>query len=252
MQWRNGWIFKIYNSTNTAIYPYDFKISSFPDFPSFQCYQNYSTQKNTGICAVLTKYSLGGWRYKDTFVLSCFSCVQLCETLRTAACQAPPWELFVDATNSSWWHREGKRNQYPNHLLWSKSLRVRILDVFILYPVTPTLHPLDLWISHWLPCSSSWPSSSRMLFTKCGVSAYKWTHNIPCQFRPLHSRIFIPPYQLSGLWFPHCSLGQSLKVFPLSPLEWKIGDRNLISVWKIPLLQHGGQTGEGKELSWWV
>ena len=89
MQWRNGWIFKIYNSTNTAIYPYDFKISSFPDFPSFQCYQNYSTQKNTGICAVLTKYSLGGWRYKDTFVLSCFSCVQLCETLRTAACQAP-------------------------------------------------------------------------------------------------------------------------------------------------------------------
>ena len=39
--------------------------------------------------AVLTKYSFGGWPCKDTFVLSCFSCVQLCETLRTAACQAP-------------------------------------------------------------------------------------------------------------------------------------------------------------------
>ena len=90
-------------------------------------------------------------------------------------------------------------------------------------------HPLDLWIAHWLLCSSSWPSSSRMLFTKCGVSAWKWTHNIPCQFRPLHSHVFIPPYQLPGLWAPHCSLGQSLRVFPLSPLEWKIGDRNLIS-----------------------
>ena len=156
--------------------------------------------------------------------------------------------LFVDVTNSSWWHREGKRNQYPNRLLWPRSLRVRILDVFILYPVTPTLHPLDLWISHWLPCSSSWPSGSRMLFTKCGVSACKWTHNIPCQFRPLHSHVFIPPYQLPGLWDPHCSLGQSPSVFPLSPLEWKIGDRTLTSAFG-RFLCHSMEDKLGREMS---
>ena len=166
------------------------------------------------------------WKWKVE--VKSLSRVRLLATPWTTAYQAPPRELFIDATNSSWWHREGKRNQYPNCLLWSRSLRVRILDVFILYPVTPTIHPLDLWISHWLPCFSLWPSSSRMLFTKCGVSACK-THNIPCQFRPLHSHVFIPPYQLPGLWVPHCSLGQSLRVFPLSPLVWKIGDRNLIS-----------------------
>ena len=33
-------------------------------------------------------------------VLSCFSCVQLCETLRTAACQAP---LFIGFSRQEYW-----------------------------------------------------------------------------------------------------------------------------------------------------